>query len=140
MPRDPLDILVRLRRLAVDQARKALADCLRTEAAAEASVARIAAAIERETDAAESLSATDADVEAFAAWLRRIRPEQHAAQEAQEQAETETLRMRAVVASARAAVQAAEDLVERHQAARRADELRSVQHEIDEVATQGHHT
>ena len=134
MSRDPLDALVRLRRLAVDQARKALADCLRTEEAAEASVARIAAAIDRETDAAASLSTTDAEVEAYAAWLRRIRPEQHAAHEAQDQAEAETLRMRAVVASARAAVQAAEDMVERHEAARRAEELRLAQRDIDEVA------
>jgi flagellar export protein FliJ len=138
MSRDPLDALVRLRRLAVDEARKALAECLRTEEATEASVARIAAAIERETDAAASLSTSDAEVEAFVAWLHRIRPEQHSAHEAQDEARAETLRMRAVVSAARAAAEAAEELVERHEAARRADEQRQAQRDIDEAAAQGH--
>lgn len=138
MSRDPLDALVRLRRLAVDQARRALADCLRSEEETEAAVARIAAAIERETDAATDLSTSDADVETFAAWLRRVRPEQHAAHAALDQAEVETIRARAVVAAARAAVRAAEEMVERHEAERRADAARHAQREIDEAAAQTH--
>jgi flagellar export protein FliJ len=138
MARDPLYSLVRLRRLAVDEARGALADCLRGEEAAEAVVARIAASIERETDVATSLSTSDAEVEAFAAWLRRIRPEQHAAHAAQDQAAIETARARAIVAVARAALQAAEDMVERHEAERRAEAERQAQRDLDEVAAHVH--
>lgn len=136
MSRDPLHGLVRLRRFAVDEARGALADCLRCEEAADAAVDGIAAAIERETEAATSLSTNDADVEAFAAWLRRIRPEQHAAHAAQDQAEIETARARAVVAAARGALEAAEDMVKRHEAALRAEAERLAQRDIDEVAAQ----
>jgi flagellar export protein FliJ len=138
MARDPLHGLIRLRHFAVDEARGALADCLRDEEAAEAEAARIAAAIERETDAAASLSTSDAQVEAFAAWLRRIRPEQQAAHTAQDQAEIETARARAVVAAARAALEAAEDMVQRHEAALRAEVERRAQRDLDEMAAQMH--
>jgi len=94
MTRDPLTALLRLRRLTADQARRALADCLRVESLAAQSVASVDAAIEHETAAATSLASSDAEVEAFAAWLRHIRPKQHAAQAAAEQAEAETVRAR----------------------------------------------
>jgi flagellar export protein FliJ len=138
MARDPLHGLVRLRQLAADEARGLLADCLRDEEAAEGAAARIAASIERETDAAISLSTTDAQVEAFAAWLRRIRPEQQAAHAAQDQAEIETARARAMVAAARAALEAAEDMVQRHAAALRAEAERQAQRDLDEVAAHVH--
>ncbi len=96
MTRDPLEALLRLRRIAVDEARRDLAECLRVESEAAAAVAAIEAAIEQETEVATSLAAGDAEVEAFAAWLRRIRPKQRAALEAETQAEAETARARAV--------------------------------------------
>src|SRR5487761_2092713 len=113
MARDPLEALLRLRRLAVDEARRGVAACLDAEAEAMQAVARLKQAIERETEAASSLATNDADVEAFAAWLRRIRPEQAAAHAAREQAETETARARTVLAAARAAARAAEAMLER---------------------------
>ena len=51
MTRDPLTALLRLRRLTADQARRALADCLRVESLAAQSVASVDAAIEHETAA-----------------------------------------------------------------------------------------
>jgi hypothetical protein len=78
MTHDPLEALLRLRLIAVDEARRGLAECLRSESEAAAAVAAIEAAIERETEVATSLAAGDAEVEAFAAWLRRIRPKQRA--------------------------------------------------------------
>ena len=95
MTRDPLEALLRLRRMAADEARRGLAECLRIESEAAAAVAAIEAAIARETAAATSLAAGDAEVEAFAAWLRRIRPKQHAALAAEDEAETATVRARA---------------------------------------------
>jgi flagellar export protein FliJ len=132
--RDPLEVLLRLRRLTADQARRALADCLRAESLAAQSVAVVAAAIEHETAAATSLAVGDAEVEAFAAWLRRIRPKQRAAQAAEEQAEAETVRARAVLAAARAAVRAAEDMLEKHVTAAAVEAEHKAQAEIDETA------
>jgi hypothetical protein len=105
MKRDPLESLVRLRRLAADEARRGLADCLRDEEAAAHAVAAIEADIERETEAAANLATSDAEVEAFAAWLRRIRPIQYAAHVAVDRTEAETVRARAVLAAARSAVE-----------------------------------
>jgi len=134
MARDPLVALLRLRHLTVDEARRDLAASLRAEDAAAQVVARLEAAIERETEAACSLAADDADVEAFAAWLRRIRPEQSAAHAAQDRAEAETALARGVLAAARGAARAAEAMLERQESARQAEAERLAQRDIDEVA------
>ena len=49
MSRDPLEALLRLRRMAANEARRGLAECLRAEGEAAAAVATIEAAIDRET-------------------------------------------------------------------------------------------
>jgi flagellar export protein FliJ len=134
MTQDPLKALLRLRRRAVDEARSALADCLRNEDYALHEVATIKAAIEREMQAAASLAAGDAEVEAFAAWLRRMRPRQHAAHMAEDQAEAATARARIVLGAARAAVQAAEEMLAEHEAARLEAAQHHEQQEIDETA------
>jgi flagellar export protein FliJ len=134
MTRDPLEALLRRRNLAVDQARRGLADCLRAEGQAAQSVAAVEAAIEHEIAVATNLASGDAEVEAFAAWLRRIRPKQQAAHAAEAQAEAATSQARAVVAAARAAVRAAEEMMAQHAAARLTEAGRHAQREIDEVA------
>jgi flagellar export protein FliJ len=134
MTHDPLEALLRLRRMAVDEARRGLAECLRQEADAATALDAIEASIARETAAAGGLAADDADVEAFARWLRRMLPEQHAAQAAEEDAEAATARARAVLAAARAAVRAAETMLEQHAATARANAQRGAQAEIDEAA------
>ena len=134
MTHDPLESLLRLRRLAVDQTRRGLADCLRLESEAAQSASAIEAAIAHETDVASSLAADDADVEAFAAWLRRIRPKQHAVHAAEAEAEAATVQARLVLAAARAAVRAAEEMLEQHAAARLREVEQKAQRELDEVA------
>jgi flagellar export protein FliJ len=134
MIHDPLETLLRLRCLAVDQARRGLADCLRVESQAAQAVAAIEAAIMHETDVATNLASGDAEVEAFAAWLRRIRPEQLAAHAAEAQAEAATAQARAILAAARAAVRAAEAMLEQHAAARLKEAEHKAQREIDEAA------
>jgi flagellar export protein FliJ len=134
MTQDPLESLLRLRRLAVDDARRGLSECLRAEGEAAQAVAAIEAAIEHETDVAASLSTGDAEVEAFAAWLRRIRPKQHAAHAAEAQAGAATAQGRAILAAARAAVSAVEDMLAEHAAERMAEGQRQDQREIDEAA------
>ena len=127
MTHDPLEALLRLRRVAVDEARRGLAECLRIESEAAAAVAAIEAAIERETEVATSLAAGDAEVEAFAAWLRRIRPKQRAAHAAEDEAEAATVRARALLGAARAAVRAVEEMLEKHAAAAQAEAERKAQ-------------
>jgi flagellar export protein FliJ len=134
MKQNPLESLLRLRQMAADQARRDLAECLRAESEAVAAIAAIEATIAREMEAASSLAAGDADVEAFAAWLRTMRPKQQAAHGAQTAAEVAVLEARAVLGAARAAVRAAEAVLEKQTAAAQAEELRKAQDQIDEVA------
>jgi flagellar export protein FliJ len=135
MKQDPLESLLRLREVAVDEARRGLADCLRIESDAAAAVASIEAAIERETEAASSLAAGDNEVETFAAWLRRIRPKQQAARAAEEAAEAATAEARAVLGAARAAVRAVEQMLENKAKAAHEEAMRKAQGHIDEVAS-----
>jgi flagellar export protein FliJ len=135
MKQDPLESLLRLREVAVDEARRGLADCLRIESDAAAAVASIEAAIERETEAASSLAAGDNEVETFAAWLRRIRPKQQAARAAEEAAEAATAETRAVLGAARAAVRAVEQMLENKAKAAHEEAMRKAQGQIDEVAS-----
>jgi flagellar export protein FliJ len=137
MKRDPLEALMRLRRIAADKARRDLADCLRAESAAVAAVEAFAASIEHEAEVATDLAAGDAEVEAFAAWLRRIRPRQRAAETAVEEAAAETAEARAALAMASAAVRAVEEMQAHHADAARAAAERAAQRELDEVGRRG---
>ena len=134
MTRDPLQTLVRLRRAAVDEARRGLAECLCEEGEAASAVSAIESAIARETEAAGNLAAGDVEVEAFGAWLRRIRPERQAALAAAEAATEAVVQARVVLAAARAAMQAAEEVLAEHAAPARAAAGRRDQAEIDEAA------
>ena len=136
MSRDPLEALLRLRKAAVDEARRALAERLRAESEATATVAAIESAITREAEVAADLAVGDAEVEAFGAWLQRIRPKQRSAHAAGQDAETATAQSRAVLGAARAAVRAAEEMLERQAAAAQAKAQKSAQSALDEV-TQG---
>ena len=135
MKHDPLESLLRLREVAADQARRGLADCLRVESEAAAAVAAIEAAIQRETEAASSLAAGDAEVEAYAAWLRRIRPKQQAARAAEDAAAAATAEARAVLGAARAAVKAVEQMLENKAMAAYEEAERKAQGQIDEAAS-----
>jgi len=131
---DPLASLLRLRRLTADQARRELADCLRAETEAKQAIAAIDAEIARETEVATSLAGGDAEVEAFAAWLRRVRPNQHGARVAEAATVAQTTEARAVLSMARAAVRAVEELLTQRAAEERMTAERQDQREIDEVA------
>ena len=134
MKSDPLASLLRLRRLTADQARRELADCLRAESEARQAIAAIDAAIARETEVATGLAGGDAEVEAFAAWLRRVRPNQHGARVAEAATVAQTTEARAVLAMARAAVRAVEELLTQRAAEERIIAEHHAQREIDEVA------
>ena len=134
MTHDPMDALLRLRRLVVDQLRRDLAECLRVETAAEQAVVAIEAEIESEAAAAADLCTGDAEVEAFAAWLHRIRPAQRAAEAAEAAAVAETTQARTVLAMARAAVRAVEEVLAHRAAAEQLADEHAAQRDIDEMA------
>ena len=134
MKSDPLASLLRLRRLTADQARRELADCLRAESEAKQAITAIDAEIARETEAATSLAGGDAEVEAFAAWLRRIRPIQQNGRVAEAATIAQTTEARVVLAMARAAVRAVEELLTQRGAEQRINAEHLAQREIDEVA------
>ncbi len=133
MSRDPLPAVVRLRRMGLDEASREFAECLRREAEAQHAASAVEAAIVREADAATSLTADDAVVEAFGIWLKRARNDLRAAQTLQENAEIETTRVRAVLQAARAAVKAAEQMLAEKQASQQATLARREQADLDET-------
>lgn len=134
MKSDPLAALLRLRRLTADQTRRELADCLRAESEAKQAIAAIDTEIAHETEVATCLAGGDAEVEAYAAWLRLIRPTQQAARMAEAVAIAGTTETRAVLAMARAAVRAVEELLTQRVGEERMVAERQAQREIDEIA------
>src|SRR5487761_2266641 len=110
MPRDPLQTVLRLRIQARDAALRDFAAAIERETEAARRLAALEQTIGRETEAASSLDGDDTAVEAFGAWFRRARAEQDAAAAAQEAAAGEMEQTRAILAIARAAVRAVEEL------------------------------
>lgn len=127
--------LLRLRQAAVDEARQALAACLRTEAAARAALRELDAAVEREAEAATGLDVEDRAVEQFAVWLRRMRIDRERGEEALATAEAGSAEARAVLSVSMAAAESLERLIEQRTNARLvADEARD-RRALDEVRT-----
>jgi hypothetical protein len=124
---DTLQTLLRLRRLAVDKARRGLADCLQQETAAEEKMRELAAEIDRETDAVCQSAGDDRMVEHFAAWLRRARFQQDTAAGVLLTAQTHTLEARAVMTAGREAVEVVESLIAQRNAEQTAAALRREQ-------------
>jgi hypothetical protein len=136
MTRDPLSSLLRVRRLALDEARQSLADCLAAEARAMHALAEAEAEIARERRTAASLDADDAAVEVFAGWLRVARGRSAQAEAAHERVTAETTRARAIVAVARGSFEAAQAAIERKAEEERLSRQRREQLSLDE-AVQG---
>ena len=133
MTRDPLDPVLRLRRMARDAALRDLATALRQEAACAQDVGTLEATIAHETEAAANLAGDDGDVEAFGVWLRRARRELDRATAARDAAGEEVVLGRAVLSAARAAVRAVEELLARQEQARHAEATRREQRALDEI-------
>jgi len=134
MARHPLDIVIHLRRSALDETRRHLTECLTAEDQASAAVVALEKEAVRQREVAESLSANDATVEVYAAWLARHRAVQKRAQADLDRAGSETARARAALTAARAALEAAEALRESRQAEVRAAAARAEQNALDEMS------
>lgn len=139
MAGNPLEVLLRLRRLAVDQARQGLAECVAAETIAIARCNAVEAAMARELDAASKITADDRAVEDFAIWLHRTLPERSAAEAALLGAETQTKEARMVLGAARAGVRAVESMLERKETERLLLVGRTEQLALDEAVRRRPH-
>lgn len=136
---DPLDTVLRIRRMALDDAVRCMAACLRAEDSAgqAAKAAKAAdAAIEAECESAADLAGEDAAVAAFAAWLPVGRACAAACYAALETAVAETGRARAAMTITRAAAEAASSLADRRAAERKMAVERRAQAVLDEIGGQ----
>ncbi len=135
MREQPLRTLLRLRRIAMDEARLMLADCLDREAMAGRTARAIEQSIREETDRASALDGSDAVVETFALWLRRTREALAVANAAWQEAELATHEARIVLGASRQAVEAVEAELARLADEERLAANRREQHALDEVAS-----
>lgn len=133
MSRDPLQTVLRLRRLASIEARRAVSDAVARETLAQRVADMAEDEIARETALACVLEASDAAVEAFGAWLTCARQRAEAARSAAERAGAETARARAALNLARAGLEAAEALAAGRVEAAVAAQARREQHALDDL-------
>ena len=133
MPRDPLQTVLRLRRLANDEARRAVSDAVAQETLAQRVADMVEDEIARETALACKLEVDDAAVEAFGAWLTCARQRAEATRNAAERAGAETARARAALNLTRAGLEAAEALVAGRLETAAAEQARRGQHALDDL-------
>ena len=133
MARDPLQVLLRLRRLAVDDARRTLADRLRSEGAAADALAEIRDQMRQQTEIVQNAGTDLRLAQAFGTWLEWAEPRRRGAFAAVQAAEGETASARLVLADERAAMRAVETLIDKQDADRQAAAQRSEQRDLDEA-------
>lgn len=135
-PPDPLRSLIRLRRLARDEAIRELAVALEAEAEAGAAVARLNQQMVEEEVAASRTDADDVAVEAFGRWLRQARGQLRDAELARTRADAETVQARARLVAARGSLEAAEAEDARRRRIAEAAKERRAQSALDEIGQQ----
>ncbi|MFM7777895.1 MAG: hypothetical protein ACKPB8_03895 [Alphaproteobacteria bacterium] len=126
MAKDPLVTLQKLRRLEAQAERRALAEKLAAEAAAQQALAAAEQALRQESS--EGLNPQ------LGAFIRKALDDRAAAEEAQERAQQETDRQRQILADARAAERVVEQLRENRAAEAAREEARRQQNLMDEAA------
>ena len=133
MADNALRLIVRLRQLALDQARESLGAFLRAEEAADVALQRAEAALDREWSVAALLAGRHA-AGWCANWVSVGRKIREDAVTAQARASGHTRRTRTGLAAARAAREAAEDLLSARESARKAVWERREQLALEEAA------
>jgi hypothetical protein len=132
--RDPLQVLLRLRGIGLDAARRALGDRLREEDLAVARHAGIAASIVRETNVQLGLPVERRTDDSFVAWLGRTQPVLREAQAASDACAVATGEARVALNEARAGKRALEAAVEHGREVAREGAERLEQQLVDEAA------
>ena len=133
MAREPLDVLLRLRRLAVQDQMRALAAAIRAEEAALQEQAARTETITRETATIRSIAERDATLAGFVAWRTRAVQALRAAEAQAAQASEETRMAYAALGDARGAVRAVELGLDQRKAATELAAQQSEQHSLDDA-------
>ena len=136
MKHEAIVTVARLRRLALEDASRALAKGLADETAAATRADDATRQIADEAAAASSLTGDDAMVEAFAAWLPGARQHAAEARAACERAGAEVGRLRAVLTASRTASEAVETLLTQRAEVAAQDRDRRSQADLDEAGRQ----
>jgi len=134
MPPNPVEFLLRIRRVAEDEAKRKLAEGIAEEARTRQRVADAEALINREGEIATDLAMGDGAVEAYAAWLPVGRKQAAAARAAHENAVATVLLARTALQVAYAAAEAAAGFLERQSDAASAAAAKRAQNALDETA------
>ena len=129
-----LDVMARMRRLVVEEARQQLAICLQAEGGARETTRAAVAELGRERDHAGSVEFDDRMVEVYIAWLPHGRARLARAQADLERAEAASTQARAQLAAARAAAEAVDRRVRAAATAAREALLAREQAALDEIA------
>lgn len=137
MSRDPLHVLMRLRRFEVNAAQRELAAGLRAAADAEDAHRAARAAIAHETAAATRLIAETVAMDLFCRWLPHGQAESVATSALRDAAEQQAGLARAALAVAYAAAEAVDVLRADQRRTRRVIALRVEQVALDEHAARG---
>lgn len=110
MAHDPLMTLIKVRKLACDEAQRKLVESLALEDRAEQMSHRVERTIAQEMQTATDVNGSDAMVEAFAAWLPGARQQLAIARQALLDRQAETMRSRAELSACRTALETVETL------------------------------
>ena len=128
-----LQVVARLRKMAIDEARIALAARLAAEARATEADRAALASLRHEHEAALALGAEDAAIGVFANWLPRGLAARNVARDASVVAQAAAQQGRTALAAARASAEVVERMLARHAAERLAEANRREQAVLDEV-------
>jgi flagellar biosynthesis chaperone FliJ len=134
MARDPLRMLRTVRRHAVEQARHALAACLRIETVAADKLRAIDEAAERDRVATRSVVEAHRFIDMFALHLQASATERRTAEVALMAARAAAAEARAALVAVRTAAESVETLITERADAAEADADRDEQHALDDMA------
>jgi flagellar biosynthesis chaperone FliJ len=132
--RNPLDVLLRLRDAAQDEAKRAFAARLAEEAVAQRLMEEAEARMTREREIATDPNLGDGAVEAYIAWLPTGRRQAQAAQAAYERAMENVTLARAALSVAHATAEAMTTLLQQQIEAAADLTARQTQTALDEIA------
>jgi hypothetical protein len=133
MARDPLRVLQAIRRRLVEQARYALGECLKAEAAVADRIAVLDDAVRRDREASEAWQEAHRFLEMSAIRVESTRAERQAIAAELAAAAAHSAEARRVVTDARTAAEAVETLIGERAAASQAEGIRREQHVLDDI-------
>ncbi|MGD0102779.1 MAG: hypothetical protein ABSC06_01925 [Rhodopila sp.] len=138
MARPPLQTLLSLRRMQVEQARAALGACLKAEAEVAGTVRSLDEAARRDRETAATWQDAHRFLEISASRLGVLRANRRSAAAALAAAAARSAEARGVVTAAQTAAEAVEQLLSEREAASQAGMATGEQHRLDDITRMRH--